>query len=156
VTHCCIARTATLFGGGAALEAALSQAGYARGAPAGLLLNAEPAPSLDAVAARCFAFADALPASEEGLIVTLVHPAGRGLANWQAGAAAAALLSFTRDAALSWGPRRIRVNMIQVHPHVPDDDVAASLLTMIRLASMTGQMITLGAPPSGACKPGSA
>jgi NAD(P)-dependent dehydrogenase (short-subunit alcohol dehydrogenase family) len=139
-----LARTAMLVGGSAALEGALTGAGFRRVAPASLLVNAEAMPDLAAVAARCLAFAEALPDGQEGLIVTILANTGGGLANWQAGATAAGLRSFTRDAALAWGPRRIRVNMIEILADVPDDDVAATLLLMTRLPSMTGQTITLG------------
>jgi NAD(P)-dependent dehydrogenase (short-subunit alcohol dehydrogenase family) len=138
------ARTATLFGATTNLQSALAAAGYTIGAPACLMVNAETTPDLGAIAARCFAFADTLPAGEEGLIVTIMHPLPRGLAHWEASATTAGLLSFTRDAALAWAPRHIRVNMIQVHANVPEDDVADCLLVIVRLASMTGQMIALG------------
>jgi NAD(P)-dependent dehydrogenase (short-subunit alcohol dehydrogenase family) len=140
-----IPRTAMLFGNNPAIEAALSQAGFSQGAPAGLLVNAEPAPDLAAVAARCLAFADALPEGQEGLIITVLPLHQAGLAEWQTGAASAGLHQFTRDAALAWGPRRIRVNMIEYVHGVPPDDVAATVLLMTRLPSMTGQTIRLGA-----------
>jgi NAD(P)-dependent dehydrogenase (short-subunit alcohol dehydrogenase family) len=127
------------------LQTALAEAGYTTGAPACLLVNADATPDLSAIAARCFAFADALPADLEGLIVTIMHPSARGLDHWQASATAAGLSSFTRNAALGFAPRGIRMNMIEVHPDVPEHDVAASLLVILRLASMTGQTITLGA-----------
>lgn len=141
-----MARTAMLFGCHAAIEAALSQAGFRAGAPAGLLVNAEAAPDLAAIAARCRAFAEALPSGQEGLIVTIVTKPPGGMTAWPAGATAAGLEYFTRTAALDWGPRRIRVNMIEVRDDVPQDDVAAAVLLMTRLPSMTGQTISLGAP----------
>ncbi len=141
-----IPRTAMLFGNNPAIEAALAQAGFRQGAPAELLVNAEAAPDLAAVAARCLAFAEALPAGQEGLIVTVVTRPTGGLADWQAGATAAGLQQFTRTAALAWGPRRIRVNMIEILHKVPEADVASALLLMTRLPSMTGQTISLGSP----------
>ncbi len=139
-----MARNAMLFGNNPAIEAALSQAGFCPGAPAGLLVNAEAAPDLAAIAARCLAFADALPAGQEGLIVTVAAKPAGGLAAWQAGAVQAGLLNFTRDAALAWAPRHIRVNMIEVSRDVPENDVAATVLLITRLPSMTGQSIRLG------------
>jgi NAD(P)-dependent dehydrogenase (short-subunit alcohol dehydrogenase family) len=133
-----------LFGGSAAIETALSGAGFRRGAPASLLVNAEAVPDIDAVVARCMAFAKALPDRQEGLIVNILTKRCGGLADWQAGATAAGLQNFTRDAALAWGPHRIRVNMIELLGDVPDDDLAATVLLMTRLPSMTGQTISLG------------
>jgi NAD(P)-dependent dehydrogenase (short-subunit alcohol dehydrogenase family) len=144
-----LARTAMLVGDSAAIAAALHGAGFRRGTPASLLVNAETAPDLDAVVARCLAFAQALPDGQEGLIVTILTNRSRGLANWQEGATAAGLHNFTRDAALAWGPHRIRVNMIEILSDVPEDDLAATVLLMTRLPSMTGQTIRLGVPRSG-------
>ncbi len=139
-----LARTFMLFGCRPAIEAALAGVGFQRGAPAALLVNAEPEPDLDAVVARCLAFAEALPDGQEGLIVTILTNRGGGLADWQAGATAAGLHHFTRDAALAWGAQRIRVNMIEILGDVPEDDTAATVLLMTRLPSLTGQTISLG------------
>ncbi len=140
-----IPRALTLFGGTALLRASLAGAGFVHGAPAGLLVNAEAAPDLAGVTARCLAFAEALPAGREGLVVTVLPRRMAGLDNWQAGAVAAGLRSFTKDAALAWGSRRIRLNLVEVAEDTPEGDVAATIEAMLRLASMTGQIIRLGA-----------
>jgi len=134
-----------LFGGNPAIETALYEAGFRPGAPAGLLVSAEAEPDLAAIAARCLAFADALPSGQEGLIVTILPRPPGGMEAWQAGATAAGLQQLTRDAALAWGPRHIRVNMIEFLHDTPPADVAATLLLLTRLPSMTGQTIRLGA-----------
>jgi NAD(P)-dependent dehydrogenase (short-subunit alcohol dehydrogenase family) len=140
-----VARRVMLFGSNQVIETALSKAGFSQGAPAGLLVNAEATPDLAAIAARCHAFVEALPAAQEGLIVTILVNHRAGLADWQAGATAAGLRHFTRDAALGWAPRGVRVNMIEILRGVPEADVAATVLLMTRLPSMTGQTISLGA-----------
>jgi NAD(P)-dependent dehydrogenase (short-subunit alcohol dehydrogenase family) len=145
-----IPRALTLFGGTASLRAALAGAGFVHGAPAGLLINAEAAPDLAGVTARCLAFAEALPAGTEGLAITVLPRRTAGLDDWQAGAVSAALHSFTKDAALTWGPRRIRVNLVEMAAGTPESDLAATILAMLRLASMTGQVVRLGALGSAA------
>ncbi len=139
-----IPRALTLFGGTDLLRLTLAGAGFAHGAPAGLLVNAEASPDLAGVTARCLAFAEALPPACEGLVVTLLPRRAIGLDGWQRGAVSAALRSFTRDAALAWGPRRIRANLIEAAEGTPEGDVADTILAMLRLASMTGQIICLG------------
>jgi NAD(P)-dependent dehydrogenase (short-subunit alcohol dehydrogenase family) len=82
-------------------------------------------------------------------------------------AAAATLWAFTRQAALEWAPRRIRVNAVGLGvapfgPFEADDQagrgaatcpaapsgpagIAATILAMAEMPSMTGQIIRLGA-----------
>ena len=140
-----LARTVAFFGEAAHLRAALLDAGFREATPAALLVNAGSHPDLDMVVARCRMFAQTIPAGEEALIVTIVTPARRTLDEWQADAHATGLLSFTRQAALAWGPRHIRVNMIEAAPDAPDADVAAAILALIDLPSVTGQSWHLGA-----------
>ena len=131
------------------------------------LVNADLPPDATTIAARCTAFAGALPAATEGLIITLLHAAPPGLGAFQAHAANAALWAFTRLAALEWAPRRIRVNAIGLgaNPAGPFDaieqsgraasptqaapagvhDIVRTIRAIAAWPSMTGQIIRLGA-----------
>ena len=140
-----LARTMALFGEADGLRAALQQGGFREASPAALLVNADPRPDLAAVASRCERFVHALAGNDEGLIVTIVPPPGKSLDDWQADASAAGLLSFTRQAALTWGPRHIRVNMIEAAADAPDADIAAAVLALVDLPCVTGQSWRLGA-----------
>jgi NAD(P)-dependent dehydrogenase (short-subunit alcohol dehydrogenase family) len=147
-----------------ALAAALTRSGFR----AHVLVNADPSPDSAAIIARCEAFAAAQTAAGPGaLIVTLLPTAPPGLAQFKLHQAVATLWAFTRQAALEWAPRRIRVNAIGLGaspfgPDEPDDqaernaaavlaapatvaDIAATLHAIADFASMTGQIIRLGA-----------
>ena len=139
-----LGRTMMLIGGDPAIGARLAEAGFRSAAPASLLVNAEPASDLASIVARCMAFVDAGEPGGEKLIVTLMPRAQAGLEHWQAAATSAAMLAFTRRAALAWGPRHVRINMIETAGQVPVQDVAASLLAMVALPCLTGQQWTLG------------
>jgi NAD(P)-dependent dehydrogenase (short-subunit alcohol dehydrogenase family) len=130
-----------------------------------MLVNADPVPDTGTIVARCRAFAAA--AQAEALIVTILPATPAGLADFPAHAAAAALWAFTRQAALEWAPRRIRVNAIGLGtspatpfepaeaagraaaaipaPPASIDDIAATLRAIAAWPSMTGQIIRLGA-----------
>ena len=126
------------------LADALVEAGFVQGSPAAILVNAEVSPGLAAITDRCVAFANDRAAGQETLIITLLHRKRAGLEDWQARATAAALASFTRDAALTWGPRHIRVNAIETGSGVPLADLVATMALMAELPSMTGQLVRLG------------
>ncbi len=130
-----------------------------------ILVNADPDPHVSGIAERCRAFADELPG--EALLITLLYAAQPGLDMFSQHAANAALWAFTRQAALAWAPRRIRVNAIGLgaSPAGPDEaqeqsgraaadtpakpataeDIARTILAMAAWPSMTGQIIRLGA-----------
>jgi NAD(P)-dependent dehydrogenase (short-subunit alcohol dehydrogenase family) len=134
--------------------------------PVVVLVNADADPDPPEVFARSRRFADTIPAGEEALIVTLLNQTDGGLPALPR-YAAAALWAFTRQAALDWAPRRIRVNAIGLgcSPAGPFEttgaafgaaasvpakpaslaDIARTLRTMAGLPSMTGQIIRLGA-----------
>ena len=137
-------RTMALFGEAGVLRTTLLQAGFRACSPAALLINAGPHPDLGTFADRCQAFAAALPAGNDGLIVTIVPPYRKDLEEWRHDAAAAGLLRFTKQAALAWGPRHIRVNMIEAAPDAPDADIAAAILALFDLPCVTGQSWHLG------------
>jgi NAD(P)-dependent dehydrogenase (short-subunit alcohol dehydrogenase family) len=129
-----------------------------------VLINADATPDGAAIIARSTAFAEGRPAS---LIVTLIRAAAPGLEEFSQHEAAAILWAFTRQAALAWAPRRIRVNAVGIGaapfgPFEADDqagraaapcraeaaglaDIAATLCAIADLPSMTGQIIRLGA-----------
>ncbi len=136
--------------------------------PMPLLLNADPAPDDAAIIPRCEKFAASLPGGTDGVIITLLPHAPPGLADFARHRAAAVLWAFTRQAALAWAPRRIRVNAIGLGcapfgPFEPDDqagraatdpmpappaslaDIAATVRAIMNLPSMTGQIVRLGA-----------
>ncbi len=130
-----------------------------------LLVNTDSDPELSDVAARCRSFADASPG--EALLITILYAAAPGLAMFSRHAANAALWAFTRQAALEWAPRRIRVNAIGLgaSPADPDgaqeqsgraaadmpaepasaEDIARTIRAMAAWPSMTGQLVRLGA-----------
>jgi NAD(P)-dependent dehydrogenase (short-subunit alcohol dehydrogenase family) len=132
-----------------------------------LLVNADPAPDGATIIARCEAFAAAhMDTGPESLIVTLLPTVETGLLHFTLHQAVATLWAFTRQAALEWAPRRIRVNAIGLGatPFGPDEasdqagrnatavlaapatlaDIAATIRAMADFASMTGQIIRLG------------
>ncbi len=146
-----------------ALAALLAQGAYTLR----LLVNADPAPDSAAIIARCEAFAaDQADTGMEALIVTLLPAAAPGLKDFARHRSVATLWAFTRQAALEWAPRRIRVNAIGLGaaPFGPDEaseqagrcaaavlaapataaDIAGTVRAMAELASMTGQIIRLG------------
>jgi NAD(P)-dependent dehydrogenase (short-subunit alcohol dehydrogenase family) len=144
-----------------ALAALLAEATFALP----VLVNADPAPDGAAIIARCEAFAAQAPAG--ALIITLLPSVPPGLQQFGLHQAVATLWAFTRQAALDWAPRGIRVNAIGLGaaPFGPDeadeqagraasivlaapatlDDIAATVRAMVEFASMTGQIIRLGA-----------
>ena len=129
------------------------------------LINADGAPDVDGVVERCRAFADA--SAGGALLVAILYAAQPGLAAFKRHAANAALWAFTRQAALDWAPRKIRVNAIGLgaSPAGPDEaqeqsgraaadipaqrttpeDIARTIRAMAAWPSMTGQIIRLGA-----------
>jgi NAD(P)-dependent dehydrogenase (short-subunit alcohol dehydrogenase family) len=128
-----------------------------------VLLNAEAAPAAEVVVARAVKFASCVPEDKEALIVTLLRQPPAGLDHLAGHEAAASLWAFTRQAALEWAPRRIRVNAIALGglpadtgpqdsqaafampaPPATEADIARVMLGMVRMASMTGQLIRLG------------
>jgi NAD(P)-dependent dehydrogenase (short-subunit alcohol dehydrogenase family) len=132
--------------------------------PISTLVNADPAPASDDVIERCRRFAEA---NAGGLIVTLLPAAPAGLEHFAQHKAAAILWAFTRQAALAWAPRKIRINAISLGgaPSGADeasdqagraaaqvravpatqDDLISTLRLIAELPSMTGQLIRLGA-----------
>ena len=134
--------------------------------PLRVLVNADPVPDSAAIIERCEKFAAAADETG-GLIITLLPQAAPGLQHFGLHQAVATLWAFTRQAALEWAPRGIRVNAIGlgVAPFGPDEadeqagrnaacvlatsaglaDIAATVRAMVAFASMTGQIIRLGA-----------
>ncbi len=94
--------------------------------PIAVLVNADAVPDSALIIARCRAFADALPAGD------------------------ASLIEFTRQAALAWAPRRLRLNAIalgtplRAAPATPAD-LDRTIRAIAAWPSMTGQIIRLGA-----------
>lgn len=75
--------------------------------------------------------------------------------DWKTARDATVLWAHVRHAALAWAPRRLRINAIGIgiNPaqlsHAPaapatQADIAATVLAMWQLPSMTGQVIRLG------------
>jgi len=143
------------------LAALLSQAPYTMP----ILINADPRPDSDAIIGRSTAFAAETP---NALIVTLLPSAPPGLLAFALHRAAATLWAFTRQAALDWAPKKIRVNAVglgaapfgpfeaddqagrasaQIHAAAPASlaDIARTIRAIAELPSMTGQIIRLGA-----------
>jgi hypothetical protein len=132
--------------------------------PQALLVNADPNPDSALIISRCERFADEIGT---GLIITLLPAAPPGLQHFRVHQAVATLWAFTRQAALEWAPRGIRVNAIGLGaapfgPNEADDqsgrnaanvlaapatldDIAATVHAIAAFASMTGQIIRLGA-----------
>ncbi len=129
------------------------------------LLHAHPLAESE-VRAACEAFVASVPAGVEALVLTILHSAPPGLAHMAHHAANAALWAFTRQAALEWAPRGIRVNAIGLGtdlagPFEPSeqagraigaapaagatlDDIAQTIRAIASWPSMTGQIIRLG------------
>jgi NAD(P)-dependent dehydrogenase (short-subunit alcohol dehydrogenase family) len=130
-----------------------------------MLINADQAPDAAAIIARSTQFASGMP---EALIITLIPSAPPGLAHFPLHQAAATLWAFTRQAALEWAPRKIRVNAIGLGaapfgPFEAEDqagraaadipgtatadpaDIARTIRAIAGFPSMTGQIIRLGA-----------
>lgn len=129
-----------------------------------VLINADAVPNGAAIIARSMAFAEGTPAS---LIVTLINAAPPGLRDFAQHEAAATLWAFTRQAALEWAPKGIRVNAVGLGaapfgPFEADDqsgraaaacpaaaathaDIAGAIRAIAEMPSMTGQIIRLGA-----------
>jgi NAD(P)-dependent dehydrogenase (short-subunit alcohol dehydrogenase family) len=130
-----------------------------------VLINADPLPDSAAIMARSTAFAADNP---NGLIVTLIPAARPGLQDFALHQAAATLWAFTRQAALEWAPRAIRVNAVGLGiapfgPFEAEDqagraaadmpgaapadfaDIARTIRAIAAFPSMTGQIIRLGA-----------
>ncbi len=130
-----------------------------------LLVNADPRPDSATIIARCEMFADEAPPGG-ALIVTMLPSPPPGLEDFALHQAVATLWAFTRQAALEWAPRGIRVNAIGlgVAPFGIDEaddqagrgaamvlakpatlaDIAGTIRAMAGFASMTGQIIRLG------------
>ena len=140
-------------------------------------LAAGPPPALpvlvntDAAQAEILAhtrdFAAAIPAGQEGLVITLLHAHPPGLNHFDDHAANATLWAFTQQAARAWAPRRIRINAIGlgVSPSDPFEpveqagraavpmqaapatleDIARTICFIAACPSLTGQIIRLGA-----------
>ncbi len=131
-----------------------------------LLVNADPVPDSEAIIARCESFA-AAATQGGGVIITLLPAAPPGLHSFALHQSVATLWVFTRQAALEWAPHGIRVNAIGLGtaPFGPDeadeqagrnatnvlakpatlDDIASTVRAIADFASMTGQIIRLGA-----------
>lgn len=134
-----------------------------------LLVNADAPPDAAAIILRCQGFAASQPTSNDvadRLIVTILTAPPPGLDHMGHHAANAALWAFTRQAALEWAPRRIRVNAIGLGtdlagPFEPSeqagratgaapgaaaslDDIAQTIRAIASWPSMTGQIIRLG------------
>ena len=134
-----------------------------------VLINADAVPDGAAIIARSTSFAEG--AFAEGipgkLIVTLIKAAPPGLQDFALHQSAAIVWAFTRQAALQWAPRRIRVNAVGLgaSPFGPFEadaqagraacacpaapagftDIAAAIRAFADMPSMTGQIIRLGA-----------
>jgi NAD(P)-dependent dehydrogenase (short-subunit alcohol dehydrogenase family) len=143
----------------AAMFSLLSEGAYA----VPVLVNADPVPDSATIIGRCEEFA---AGTTGAAIVTLLPNAPPGLANFATHREAAILWAFTRQAALDWAARKIRVNAIGLGsapfgPFEPDDqagrgaaeirattatadDIARTLRAIAGLPSMTGQLIRLG------------
>ncbi len=133
---------------------------------AAILLDADAAAAPAEMLARARDFAATLPAGQEGLVITLLHACPPGLDALEGHAANAMLWAFTRQAARTWAPRRIRVNAIGLGtsvfgPFEPPEqagraagDLPAAAATLADIArtvrfiaacpSITGQIIRLG------------
>ena len=108
------------------------------------LINADAEPDADSVVRRCQQFADEAGAGG-ALVITILHAPPPGLDHFHRHAARAVLWAFTQQSALTWAPRRIRVNAIGLGPGPASiEDVARTLHAIATLGSMTGQMIRLG------------
>ncbi len=115
-------------------------------------------PGLTAKNLAAFAAATTLPC----LAVLLIPCPSTSLADWPAAAAVASLRALVCSAALAYAPRDVRINAISLgtsfptgtapqHP-APDTlavspaDVAGTVALMLKLRSMTGQIIHLSPP----------
>jgi len=126
----------------------LADAGFdvVAGAPADVLITTQA--DANAAIASAEMFAASLPHGGEALVV---HVLRAGKSNdWASTREAALLSAHVRHAALAWAPRRVRVNAIGIGggqpPAAPATpaDIAAAVLAIWELPSMTGQVIRLG------------
>ncbi len=113
--------------------------------------------SARAMAEAC-AFAAAQPDEDPDRAVVMVLPAPPS-PDWSDVERGATMWAFTRHAALSWAPRRVRINLISIgvdlaqpwsRPRpglrpVPDQDVIAAIQAIRRWPCITGQSLCLGA-----------
>ncbi len=124
-----------------------------------ITLTQDPARAM----ADASAFAAAQPKGNPDRAVMIVLPPSpmppSPMLEWPAIQLGATLLAFTRHAALSWAPRRVRINLISlgidlsqpwsrprpVTRPVPDQDVIAAIQAIRRWPCMTGQCLSLGA-----------
>jgi NAD(P)-dependent dehydrogenase (short-subunit alcohol dehydrogenase family) len=146
-----------------------------------LLVNADDPPDARTIIARCQAFAcqalacpsraapgSTSPDAPDSLIITILTAPTMGLDHMAHHAANATLWAFTRQAALEWAPRGIRVNAIGLSlgtelagPFEPAEqagratgpvpataaslnDIAQTIRAIASWPSMTGQIIRLG------------
>ena len=94
---------------------------------------------------RCRLFADEVGVGG-ALVLTILHAPPPGLDHFARHAAHAVLWAFTRRAALEWAPRSIRVNAVGLQAGPADtEDVVRTIRAVASFASMTGQIIRLGA-----------
>ena len=158
--------TLLLAGAPAPLAETLAQALAAPPLPLPTLINTDHHPDAAAIIARCQLFAAGLPPGTEALVLTILYAVPPGLAHLHAHTANGALWAFTRQAALEWAPRRLRVNAIGLGaspfgPFEPQEqsgraaaniratpataeDVVRTVRAVAGWASMTGQIIRLG------------
>jgi hypothetical protein len=119
--------------------------------PADVLVTTQT--DADAAIASAETFAALLPDGQEALVVHLLH--GGKTNDWETMRAATVLLAHVRHAALVWAPRRLRINAVDIGinraqvsqaPALPatQADIAATILAMWQLPSMTGQVVRLG------------
>ncbi len=107
------------------------------------LINADTTDA-DDVMLRCRQFAaEAVPGG--ALVITILHVPPPGLDHFDRHAANAVLWAFTRQSALAWAPRGIRVNAVGLEAGPASiADVVRTIRAVAGFASMTGQIIRLG------------
>lgn len=120
-------------------------------APADVLVTTQT--DADAAIASAETFAASLQHGQEALVVHVLLGGARN--DWETMRAATVLWAHVRHAALAWAPRHLRINAIGVgiNPaqlnqapavRATQADIAATVLAMWQLPSMTGQIIRLG------------
>ncbi len=116
-----------------------------------MLINADAEPDAAAIMRRSRQFADDA-GSGDSVVLTVLRAAPPGLDQFDRHTASAVLWAFTRQAALAWAPRRIRVNALYLEWGFDEvagmDDVVRSIRAVAGFACMTGQRIRLGTAPS--------